>query len=354
MKKTSLKNSQIKVKKLGVILAPTKNRFENRAVLNPGVFQDGNYVHVFYRAVDKRNNSSIGYAKLKGPTKVIERWEKPIIEREHPYERKGCEDPRIVKIGSTFYLTYVAHDGKNAVTAYATSKDLKKFEKKGIITPRLTYDYVGRLFRKEKLKDRYFMFESFYEEYAGKDVYLWEKDVILFPKKIKGQFAMLHRILPDVQIANFKSFKQISNNRFWVKYLKHLSKHVVLENKYWFESRNIGGGAPPIETKKYWLLIYHAVEEINKNRTYHAAAALFKKSDPTKYVARLHYPLFSPEEKYEKKGLVANVVFPTGTATFGKDLYIYYGAADKHIAVAKVNLNGLVKEILKKARIHMN
>ena len=174
-------NNHLEVEKLGVILSPTKNKFENLAVLNPGVYQDGKFVHIFYRAINKKRISSIGYAKLKGPTKVIERWDKPIIQKEFEYEKKGCEDPRIVKIGATFYMTYVAHDGKNALTAYATGKDLMKLEKKGIITPRITYDRVGRIFRKEKLKDRYFMFESFYEEYAGKDVFLWEKDAFLFP-----------------------------------------------------------------------------------------------------------------------------------------------------------------------------
>lgn len=347
-----MQRGKVKVEKLGIVLAPTENQFENRSVLNPGVYQEGEFVHVFYRAVDKRMNSTIGYAKLKGPTKVVERWDKPILGGKYPYEKKGMEDPRISKIGDTFYMTYVAHDGKNALSAYATSKDLKTFDRKGLITPKITYDRVGRIFRNEKLKDRYFMFESYYEEYGGKDVYLWEKDGILFPKKIHGKFAMLHRILPDIQIIYFDNFKQLQSKEYWLKYLKNLPKYVVLENKYWFESRNIGGGAPPIETKHGWLIIYHGVEELNKDRIYHAAAALVSKNDPLKYLGRLHYPLFSPDQDWERRGLVSNVTFPTGTALFGDDLYIYYGAADKFIAVAKVNLNELVSEIVTKAKTH--
>ncbi|MFA6354318.1 MAG: pesticidal protein Cry7Aa [Candidatus Paceibacterota bacterium] len=338
-------NGRVKVEKLGIILAPTENSFENRSVLNPGCYQEGEFVHLFYRAIDKKMNSSIGYAKLKGPTEVVERWDHPIIERKYNYEKKGCEDPRIVKLGSTFYLTYVAHDGKNAVSCYATSRDLKKFEKKGIITPKMSYDAIGRIFRQEQLKDRYFMFESYYEEYGGKNVLLWEKDVFIFPKKIKNKFALIHRILPDIQIVYFDSFSQLQNKNFWKNYLKNLPKYVVLENKYWFESRNIGGGAPPIETKDGWLLIYHAVEELNKSRIYHAAAALLDKKDPQKEIARLNYPLFSPDLDWEKHGFVQDVVFPTGTAIFGEDLYIYYGSADKFIAVAKVNLHQLLKDL---------
>ena len=126
---------------------------------------------------------------------------------------------------------------------------------------------------------------------------------------------------------------------------------MVLENKYWFESRNIGGGAPPIYTKDGWLIIFHTVEELNKARIYHASAALLDKRNPFKVIGRLSMPLFSPEESWEKErfegleGLVNSVVFPTGTAVFGKDLYIYYGASDSKIAVAKVNLNELLKKL---------
>ena len=344
--------SRVKVEKLGIVLAPTENEFESMSVLNPGVYQEGDFVHLFYRGIDVKMNSAIGYAKLKGANKVIERWDEPIIKRDYKYESKGVEDPRLTKIGKTFYMTYVAHDGKNAVGAYAVSTDLKEFTKRGIITPKITYDSVAKIFAKEKLKDRYFLFESYYEEYAGKDVYVWEKDTFLFPKKIKNQYALIHRILPDIQVIYFKKFEQLQSTKYWKDYLKNLPDSVVLENKFWFESRNIGGGAPPIETDDGWLIIYHAVEELNKARIYHAAAALLDKNDPTKVLGRLDEPLFSPDQDWEKHGFVNSVVFPTGTAIFGRDLYIYYGAADKFVAVAKTDLKKLIKELKKNGSRH--
>ncbi|MFH0819923.1 MAG: pesticidal protein Cry7Aa [bacterium] len=340
----------LKVKKIKVLLEPTNLPFEAKAVLNPATFRDGKYVHLFYRAIDNNNCSSIGYALLKGPTKIIKRWRRPIIHRKFPYESKGVEDPRIVKIDNLFYLFYTAHDGKNALAAYATSKNLKKFEKKGLITPLITYDEAEDVFRESRLKDRYFFFESYYKDVAGKDVLLWEKDAFLFPKKFNGQFALIHRILPDIQVIYFDKFSQLKNNNFWRSYLKDLGKYVILENKFGYESRNIGGGAPPIETKKGWLLIYHAVEDSNKGRIYHAGAALLSKNNPTKVIGHLPEPLFSPERSWEKQGEVSNVVFPTGTAIFGGNLYIYYGAADKRIAVARVNLNELLRELTKKRK----
>ncbi|MBU3934374.1 pesticidal protein Cry7Aa [Patescibacteria group bacterium] len=333
------------LKKLGVILKSTDRFFEKKAVLNPACCQEEEFVHIFYRAIDDNNISTIGYAKLKGPTEVVERKEIPLIPRTYDYERKGVEDPRITKFGKIFYLTYVAHDGKNALTAYATSRDLKTWRKRGIISPLITYRAATSLFKKEGLKDRYLMFETFYEELSGKDVLLWFKDVLLFPKKINGKFAMLIRILPDIQIVFFESFKELKERGFWKNYLKKLYKNVVLENKYWFESRNIGGGAPPIYTKDGWLVIFHTVEELNKARIYHASAALLDKKNPLKVIGRLSMPLFSPEKEWEKTGFVNNVVFPTGTAVFGKDLYIYYGVSDDKIAVAKVNLNKLLNKL---------
>ena len=339
----------VKVKKLGVILRPTKRTFENQAVLNPAIYQEGNTVHVLYRAVNKKFTSTIGYARLEGPTEVVERWEKPLYEPQYPYEKKGLEDPRLTKIKDTLYMTYTAHDGKNAVFCYSKGKHPLHLRKRGIISPEIPYDQVGKIFLKgDGLNDRYFMFEAYYEEFGGRDILLWEKDAVLFPKKIKGKFAMIHRILPEIQVFYFKDFNQAKSERYWREYLSELSKYVILEGRYWFESRNIGGGAPPIETKDGWLVIYHTVEDSSKkrkHRTYHAAAALLNKRNPTKLIGRLDYPLFSPEESWEKKGNVSNVVFPTGTAIFGKYLYIYYGAADKQIAAAKVNLKDLLKEL---------
>ena len=334
------------VKKEGIILKPTKLKFENKGVFNPACIRKGKYVHMFYRAWDKNNRSTIGYCKLDGPLKVIERSKKPLLLPEADFEY-NLEDPRIVFINGTYYLTYVAYDRKNVHIAYATSKDLKKFEKKGVISPEITYDEAENIFRacQLKLKERYFLFESYFKDIVARDVQLWDKDAFLFPKKIKGKFALVHRILPDIQVIYFKKFKDLTLD-FWKKYLKRLGDFVVLQSRYWYESRNIGGGCPPIETDKGWLLIYHAVDDMDRGKIYRTGAALLDKKDPTKVISHLREPLFSPEKRWEKKGNVDNVVFPTGAVVFGKRLYIYYGAADKRIAVVSLNLNELLDKLI--------
>jgi predicted GH43/DUF377 family glycosyl hydrolase len=112
------------------------------------------------------------------------------------------------------------------------------------------------------------------------------------------------------------------------------------------ESKYIGGGCPPIETEYGWLLIYHGVEETERGLVYSACAALLDLKNPCKEIARLPYALFSPEYEWELFGEVNNVVFPTGTALFGNTLFIYYGAADSHIASVSLSLPELLAELL--------
>lgn len=340
------------IKREGIILKPTKLKFENKGVFNPACIRKGKYVYMFYRAWDKYNHSTIGYCKLDGPLKIVERWKKPILA-PNLFTEHNLEDPRIVYLNGLYYLTYVLYDGKNVHLAYATTKDLKNFKKHKPISPEITYDKAEDIFRacRSRLKSRYFLFESYYKDTVAKDVLVWDKDWFLFPRKINGKFALIHRILPDIQIAYFDKFKDLTLN-FWKKYLSKLPDFVVLESRHWFETKNIGGGCPPIETDKGWLLIYHAVDDMDKGKTYRAAAALLDKKDPTKVIGHLHEPLFSPEKIWEKKGNVDDVVFPTGAVVFNKKLYIYYGAADTRIAVVSLNLNELLDELVKSGKSH--
>lgn len=340
----------IKIKREGVILKPTDNDFEARAVLNPGVYQDGETVQVVYRAIDQDGVSSLGYARLDGPLKVVERWDKPLAYPKLKMEKRGIEDPRLVRIDGLFYLTYVAHDGKNAISAYFSGPNIHALKRGGPLSPRITYRDAGKVFTYTKLKDEYYFFESFYRQYGGNNIFVWHKDCILFPEKINGQFYMLERILPDIQCVNFRSFAQLKDKFFWIYHMMNLGANVVLEKEHGFESRHIGGGPPPVKTDAGWLMIYHSAQEFNHKRVYHAGAALLDLNDPRRVIARLPAPLFSPTTDYELTGGVNNVVFPTGTARFGDTLYIYYGAADTVIAALSVKLPDLLEELKRHRR----
>lgn len=335
----------IVVKNEGIVLKKTNLKFENKGVLNPACIQVNDITHMFYRAINYRGVSSIGYCQLRN-NKVIKRLKKPILFPEYDYEKKGVEDPRITLIEGIYYLFYTAYDGKNALIAYATSKDLVHFVKQGLISPKISYDEAEDIFSKSKVNERYIVFEKLYKEKEGKNILLFEKDACLFPQKINHKFALLHRILPGIQIIYFNNFSELTENR-WRKYFKNLSDYIVLDPFFYFENRNIGSGCPPIQTKDGWLIIYHAVEENSLGRIYHATAALLDLKNPLKVLGRLKEPLFSPKAFWEKSGVTNNVVFPTGAVIKNKRLYIYYGAADKLIAAKSINLADLLIELKK-------
>lgn len=344
----------ITIEKLGILLSPTNLDFENNGVFNAGIYQEGEILHILYRAVEHGNFSTIGYAKTEGPLNIIKRNEKPLIQRDFDYEKHGVEDPRIVKIEDTYYITYTAYDGVNAMGALATSKDLVHFEKHGIITPHVNYqeyeDYVNCC-GGEKLNPKYHQYYNLFAQIGLVDDefrLLRDKDIVLFPRKVNGKFVLLHRIWPGIQIVQFEDWKELTEP-FWEDYLKNLIHHIVIDPKDIFEVDYIGAGGPPIETEFGWLLIYHGVQETITGKIYHAKAALLQLDKPEIELARLPYPLFSPSKPWEIEGVVNNVVFPTGHAVFGDDLYIYYGVADRHVAVAKCNLNELLTELRKQS-----
>jgi predicted GH43/DUF377 family glycosyl hydrolase len=344
----------IVVKKHGKILEKTCLDFENEGVLNPAAIREGDFVHLFYRAVRQGNYSSIGYCKLKGPLEIDQRMNTALISPEFEYEKHGIEDPRIVKIDDLYYLTYTAYDGVNALGALATSKDLIHFDKKGIIVPQMTYEEFNRLADKDiAMDEKYYRFNQHNHiiEKEGLKMLLWDKNVIFFPRRINGKLWFFHRIRPEIQIVIQIDTLEELTKEFWQKYFAQFDDFVVLKPKYDHEISYVGGGCPPVETELGWLIIYHGVHDATTGYIYSACAALLDLENPQIEIARLPYPLFKPEEIWELKGEVNNVCFPTGAVVFDNILYIYYGAADERIACASISLPELLDELMLNKKI---
>lgn len=344
----------IEVTKHGVILNRTDAGFENEGVLNPAVQQEGDSIHLFYRAVSKGNYSSIGYSKLKGPLAVEERFDVPVLFPQMEYESHGVEDPRITKIEDEYYMSYTAFDGVNAMGTLALSKDLVHFEKYGIIVPQVTYDEFKHLVG--FVADINVKYERFNNRnnlltIPDKKILVWDKNLIFFPRRIRGHLFFLHRIKPDIQIVGVKALEELTKD-FWDQYLIHIRENIVISSKYDHEASYVGGGCPPIETEAGWLIIYHGVYDTPKGFVYNACAALLDLDNPQTELSRLPYALFSPEYQWELNGEVNNVCFPTGTALFEDTLYIYYGAADERIACASLSLSALTAELVKNIQKH--
>lgn len=335
----------IEIKTEGIILEKTAREFESQAVFNPACVEKDGITHMYYRALRPGNYSTIGYCRLRG-REILKRSPDPLLYPEYPYEAKGIEDPRIVLLDGVYYLTYTAFDGRNARIAYATSTDLVHFKKHGIISPEILYDEAIEIFRQSGLQETeaYRTCKLYCEAIGGPRILLWDKDASFFPKKINGHYAMIHRILPDIQIAYFDDFQEL-DEKFWRRYLRDLKNYIVLKPKNAFELRSIGAGCPPLETKYGWLFIYHGVQDTADGVMYHAAAALLDRDDPRRVLGRLSYPLFSPREIWEKTGNVNNVVFPTSAIVRDGRINIYYGAADKLIALKSLDQEELLEAL---------
>ncbi len=327
----------------GIVLQPTLEGWESAAVLNPGVIKSGDTTWMFYRAIDRKNVSRIGWAKVNG-AQVVERGSDPLLYPEHDFDSQGLEDPRVVEVEGKYYMFYTVYDGESAQMAYAAAEELPRFKRFGIISARMEYGEVEQLMEKQNLSPKYVNFARFHMAKDGIDVKLWQKDAFVFPKKFGGKFVMYHRVLPGIQVIEFEDFSQLTQE-FWREKLQHLDKDILMDPEFPFETNNIGGGCPPIETPDGWLFIYHAVEFSGGKNIYHAGVALVDLDNPRKVIGRLPRPLFSPTRSWEKMGLTPYVVFPTGAVVENGQLWVYYGAADRVIGARKIDLPRLLSEL---------
>jgi predicted GH43/DUF377 family glycosyl hydrolase len=218
----------------------------------------------------------------------------------------------------------------------------------GVIVPQITYEEFNHLAEtKGPINDKYSRYNEYGINHEKNDIkeFLWDKNLIFFPRRINGKLNFLHRIKPDIQIVVSINKLEDLTPEFWQHYFMHLDDRIVLTPKFKHEVSYVGAGCPPIETKFGWLLIYHGVYDTIKGYVYSACAALLDLDNPVKELARLPYPLFEPKEPWELKGEVNNVCFPTGSVVFDDTLYIYYGAADERIACVSVCLSALLNEL---------
>lgn len=300
------------------ILEPIQtNTWESGAVLNPAAFFDGQVVHLYYRAVEGDNYSSIGYARFSPQGRLLYRHPVPVLFRETPEEAHGVEDPRMIALDGQFYLFYVAYSGTITKTGIAVTRDFIHFEKLGFV-----------------------------------QVPVFDKDAFIFPLRFQNKILFVHRIDPDIQVAWFDSIQALVDfsEDQWRDYLDHLDQYTLMRPAFTWETMKIGGGVPPILCESGWILIYHGVEKLNQanDRVYRAGMALLDEHQPEKVLARLPYPVLQPERPWELVGDVNNVVFPTGAYVFENYLYVFYGCADKVIGLAKGRLSDALESFTDK------
>jgi predicted GH43/DUF377 family glycosyl hydrolase len=314
------------------ILKPNKNQpWEAVAVFNACPIQKGNKIFLLYRALSLPHYhasvrahmtiSEIGIAESKDGINFKNR--RKFIVSEYEWEKFGCEDPRVTKLDNKYYIFYTALSSwpphaETIKVGLAITRDLEKIKEKHLITP----------------------FNA--------------KAMVLFPEKIKGKFWAILTVNTDrppakICLAFFNKEEELWSEKYWLKWYQNFEKYSLpLQRR---PQDHIEVGAPPIKTKYGWLLFYSYIRDyFSPQRLLGVEVIILDLENPFKIISKTDFPILTPEEYYEKYGLVPNVIFPSGALKKENNIWLYYGAADTTCCLAFVELSSLLKEMVEYGR----
>jgi predicted GH43/DUF377 family glycosyl hydrolase len=286
-------------------------------VFNPGATRlaDGTTL-LLCRVEDRRGQSHFCAARSKNGLDgwVIDPAPTLIADPDrYPDEQWGIEDPRLTYVQELrkYAIAYTAYGPGGPRVALALTEDFHSFERYGVIM-----------------------------QADG-------KDAALLPRRVNGNFALIHRPTDESGAHVWISFSPDVHN--W-------GAHKIMlpaRRGGWWDANKVGLSPPPIETSEGWLVLYHGVRHTAGGCLYRLGLALFELEEPDICLARGDSWIFAPEEPYERQGDVANVVFPCGL-TVGDDgdtIHLYYGAADTCIGVAQGSVHALLSWLSANGRV---
>lgn len=298
-----------------ILEANEKNDWEKASCFNAGAIKEKDIIHMYYRATNKSCNGKenndymnyIGHATSVDGITFNRDSDYVLGPEENTQWQRGCEDARVMKLEGKFYMLYTGFSNRypgDYRICMSSSDDLVKWKQHGVVLD-----------------------ES-------------DKDAAFFPRKINGEYLLLHRKSPNIWISYSKDLKTYYNHTM-------LAKRDVAN--YW-ENCKIGIAGPPIETEKGYILIYHGVSEEKKDfgkkgkyAQYSLGIMLLDKDDPTKILYRQKDTILEPKLEWEINGNVPNVVFSCGQVVMGDELYVYYAGADQKMGVAKVKMSSIME-----------
>ncbi len=225
------------------------------------------------------------------------------------YETFGLEDPRITRIGETYYINYVGVSPSGVTTCLAATEDFKSYTRQGVI----------------------FCPDN--------------KDVVIFPERIDGRYYAIHRPASGLFKKNDMWLSESPDLLCWGGHRFLMSPAID-----GWDSLRIGAGAVPFRTDLGWVEVYHGVDS---NSRYSLGAALLDANEPWKVLARTTQPIFEPETDYECSGFFGNVVFTCGLLCesqmpkVDEKIKLYYGASDTVICYAELDLDDVLSALKK-------
>ncbi|MFZ0730880.1 MAG: glycoside hydrolase family 130 protein [Candidatus Sulfotelmatobacter sp.] len=283
------------------LIAPQGEGWESAGSFNPAVVMRDGKVVMLYRAQDKQGTSRLGYAESKDGIRFTRRSQ-PVLSPVEDYEKDGgVEDPRLVRFGGTYYLTYTGYNKKDAQLCLATSKDLIHWDRKGVIIPANKGNWNVK----------------------------WTKSGAIAPQKINGKYWMYFLGTS----ADGRDQAGLASSNDLIHWTEETKSPVLPVRPGHFDSRVAEPGPPPIIAGDKIILIYNGADD---HLVYRTGVAAFDLRDPRKLIWRSDEPVFAPEKDWEKVGQVPNVVFVEGMVRRGNQWLFYYGGADKYVGVAAV------------------
>lgn len=321
------------------IIRPNPARaWEAVATFNPAAVLIGDTVHVLYRAFGHDGRSVIGHAVSKNGIDFLRTSEPAFVAKSKdegvgvPIEEKndlyrsparygvdGAEDPRATVVDGRVYMLYAAFNGwqqaRTAGTSIAETDFVRgayhRWDDPVMLTPPPTHWGTGG------------------------------KNGALFPQKINGQYAIMYRTWPNIHIdyTSKPQFNEYKNGTRWLE----PRATIGIRPAFW-DSGKIAVGPPPIEIDEGWLVLYVGVSQ-QMHDGYKVGAMILDRHNPEKVLYRTIRPVLSPQAWYEREGLVANITYPCGAIVKDDTLFVYYGGADTHVAVATAHLRTFVEYI---------
>lgn len=323
------------------ILSPNpENHWESLVTTNPAAWyepEEGK-VYMLYRAAgnDLGHVVRLGLAESNNGFDFIRKSDKPVFSpMPGTIDGGAIEDPRIVKFGDWYYLTYAARAFPNGQYWMPQSEERYRNNPRPDLPAPFNNNNITTClaFTKD--------FHNWIRAGIMTNPEINDHDVIIFPEKVNDKFVILHR--PD--FANGKSlgiWLSLSDNP-----LRLEDSQLLAMPEFDWEGWKIGANGPPIKTEAGWLLIYHGLSD---DRFYRLGAMLLDLEDPGKVIFRSSEPIFEPEEWYELEGChnYKGVVFPCGNVVINGKLIVYYGGADKYIGAAWCELDEIINYLLEK------
>lgn len=344
------------------IVVPGLYDWRLATTFNPGVIYDDGRFYMYERAAGQLRPFHCYIGLLDSDDGVYFKHvsDKPVFTPEMAGSKYGSvQDPRVVKIDDTYYMTYAYRP--YAWSSHPTGVGVPEshesefpgvprapFDAKSAVTGNVAGGRPDNMTRSGIAisTDRIHWQHHCWPTAANLD----DRDVILFPEKIDGRYALLRRPLQFVGPKYGVDYPSI-----WICFSDDLQTwtepQLLAKAEYPWEDNRIGGSAPPIRTDKGWLLLYHGVQTLNpsiKHVVYRLGAMMLDLHDPARVIAR--YPTFimEPETYYERFGLyIPNVIFPTAAVVKDGLLHLYYGCCDTSISLATIELDALVAAVMR-------